>query len=221
MLISHRHRFVVFLDPLGSCQWVRRTLDPWLDQPVGSSKTADTTTVFFHGMSPAEAELAFDMSGHPFRNYMRIAIVQNPFVRIVQLYDRIAAVDPIWQARRRLGLQNPDFVRWLHHTRADGYGAGYPRGPRWRRFGSWSADTWCDGRISHIARAEHAKEDLQTIFRQRDIALSIDCRAIGQNSNTAIEMERYDLASATLIQSRYASDLGFYQQHQNELSLVA
>ena len=221
MLISRRCRFVLFPDPMGSCHWMRRALEPWLDQPVAKAKGDSARTFFFRGMSPAEAELAFDMTGHAFRSYTRIAIVQNPYRKMAQLYDRIAATDRVWRTRHRLGLPDPNFGRWLHHTRADGTGAGYPHGPRWRRFGAWSADAWCDSRISHIVRADTAKDELDHFFRQIGISPAFACRASDQGVSQLADMSRYNATSTELIRTRYKSDLRLFHTAASDLRLVA
>jgi hypothetical protein len=38
-------------------------------------------------MSPAEAELAYNLSDLRFRDYTRIAVIQNPLRKMAQLYD--------------------------------------------------------------------------------------------------------------------------------------
>jgi hypothetical protein len=192
-----------------------------LDQPVATKKGACSKAHFFRGMSPAEAELAFDMTGKAFRSYTRIAIVQNPFAKMAQLYDRIATVDPIWRTRRKLGLLDPEFGRWLQHTRPNGSGAGYPKGPRWRRFGAWSAEAWCDDRITHIVRAETAKHELAQVFRHIGIAPAFACRVADQGDQAMSEMARYDATSTELIRTRYQSDLRLYHMQRPELRLVA
>lgn len=221
MLISHGCRFVIFPDPLGSCHWIRPALEPWLDQSVALTKGGATSPFFFRDMSPAEVELAFDMTDRPFHNYTRIAIIQNPFRRMVQLYDRIAATDPIWRMRRNFGLPNPEFGRWLTQTRPNGHGAAYPHGPRWRRFGAWSAEAWCDERVNHVVRADTAHLDLTRILRQIGVSAAFASRASDQSAAVPTEMLRYDAASLSLIKSRYRSDLQYFAKGLSHLRLVA
>jgi hypothetical protein len=177
--------------------------------------------VFFNGMSPAEAELAFDLSGLPFHNYTRIAVVQNPFRRMAQLYDRIAATDPFWRLRKRAGWAVPDFGTWLNNTRPNGNGAGFVAGPRWRRYGAWSADAWSDGRITHFVRAETLAEDLRGVFRQMGVAPFFGTDGKDDELHRFAEMLRYDSATMDIIRDRYRSDLKLYQKSEPKLRLVA
>jgi len=203
MLISHRHRFIVFPDPLNTCHWLTRALGPWVDQPVAARKG---DALIFQGMTPAEVELAFDMMGYRFRDYARIAIVQDPYARLAQLYDRIAEVDRLWQLRGHLGLDRPNFYRWLSQTRPNGVGAGWRFSPRWRRHAAWSAARWCDGRINHVIRAEHAGDDLANIFYKLQIAPAFSWRTTDQQILDDPAGPPVSDRSRALIKRRYRSD---------------
>jgi len=206
MLISHRHRFIVFPDPLGSCQWIKPVLQPWLDQTIAPRRRSSSSTLLFDGMSPHEAELAFDFLDLPFRDYRRIAIIRSPYAKMAQLYYRIALTDPLWRARGSLGLPLPRFGKWLAQTRAHGLGAGGRTSPRWRRFGAWSVDAWCADCVTDAVQAANAVEELTQIFADIGIA-----PAFGERSFYDINRNRlgrlYDRSSIALIKQRYASDL--------------
>jgi hypothetical protein len=103
IIISHRCQFIIFGDPLMTSHWLHDALMSWLDQRVAPTRRAINKTLVFNGMSPAEAELTFDLSDLRFRDCTRIAVIQHPFRRMAQLYDRIAATDPLWRLRRRAG----------------------------------------------------------------------------------------------------------------------
>lgn len=219
MIVSHRCRFVLFPDPMGACPWVERALEPWCDQPIGRDK--GTGSYFFRGMSPAEAELAFDMAGFAFRTYTRIAIIRNPYTKMAQIYDRIAATDRMWRMRRRIGAGNPDFAGWLRNTRSNGNGAAMTGGPRWRRFGAWSAEDWCSDRITHIVRAEMAEIELPKIFSEIGISPAVGGHAIDTLRLEQPVASRYDIASSTLIRDRYQWDLRLYDGQDADLQMVA
>lgn len=221
MFVSHRCQFVVFNDPLKSCQWLQKSLSPWVDQSVAPAKRSSDKSLFFNGMSPAEAELAFDLSGLPFHNYTRIAVVQNPFRRMAQLYDRIASTDPLWRLRKRAGWAVPDFSTWLKNTRSDGIGAGSVLGPRWRKYGAWSADAWADGRITHFVRAETVADDLRAVFRQMGVAPILGDNHKEEEMHRFAEMLRYDASTMEIIRQRYRSDLKLYHRPAPKLRLVA
>lgn len=213
MLVSHRCRFILFPDPMGACPWISHALEPWLDQPIVGTRNALTKSYFFRDMSPAEAELAFDMAGFAFRNYTRIAIVQNPAEKMVALYERIAKSDKMWRMRRSMGLGDPSFARWLAHTRPNGQGAAPLGGPRWRRFGAWSGRDWCADYVSYVVRAENARTELAGVFR--DIGLS---PAFGAQARDALERPQEKPSYVTpearkILQERYSWDFALYGQN--------
>lgn len=205
---------------MGGAPWIERALQPWLDQPVASARRHSSKTMFFRGMTPREVELAFDIEGLSFRSYTRIALLRNPYVKMAQIYDRIAASDPIWRARERLGLPTPKFYPWLKATRPDRNGAGYRYSPRWRRYGAWSADTWCSGCISHVVRSEDAATKLLPIFQGLGFT-----PAFGDRPNRDWQNPRvaglYDPRSRLLIQERYKTDLELYRVDWADMDLAA
>lgn len=220
MLVSHSRRFILFPDPMGACPWITRALMPWIDQPLQRRKGMGG--VFFQGMSPAEAECAFDMAGYAYRNYTRIAIVRNPYKKMAQLYDRIAATDQIWRMGQRVGLSVPDFSTWLDSTRPNGNGAAFTSaGPRWRRFGAWSAADWCQDRVTHVVRAETADQDLPEIFREIGVNPIFTDRPLDVLRLHQPVSARYDAASDRLIRERYEWDLQFYENEPADLRLLA
>ncbi len=222
MLVSHRCQFVLFPDPMGACPWITRALDPWLDQPVIGDRGSNAGSHFFRNMSPAEAELAFDMAGFAFRNYTRIAIIRNPFNKMSQLYDRIAVSDKIWRMRRSVGAGDPSFTRWLGGTRPNGSGAAPLGGPRWRRFGAWSAKNWCGDHISHIVRAENAEEELAAVFKDIGISPALGGRSLDMIKLLQPANSRYDAEARAIMHDRYDWDMRFYgRANSSNLRLVA
>lgn len=221
MFISHKHRLIIFPDPLGSCNWLDPRLRPWRDQVVATTPKGNARCHFFNGMSPAEAELAFDMIGLPFGSYIRIAIIQDPYQRMAQLYDRIAKTDPLWKMRRTFGLADPTFGSWLETTRPDGRGAGYALGARWRRFGAWSAQAWAADRATHLVPAEAIADHLQPILQQAGIHPDLNRRKADLETDSLCDLSRYDASSTALIKKRYWSDLRLHRHHQPDLRLIA
>ena len=216
MLVSHRHKFILFQDPLGTCPWMERVLQPWLDQPVASKPDKSSALTLSNGMSPTEAERAFDKMGLPFREYTRIAMIRNPYAKMAQLYYRICVTDPVWRLRHHVGLELPEFGRWLRSTKTKGVGAGYPTSASWRKYGAWSAETWCSNRITHTVRVNHAVEDLKPIFAGIGLAPAFgnrECHELGDLRLTRL----YNAESSALIRDRYASDLRLYQEDPVQL----
>lgn len=221
MIISHRYQFIIFIDPLMTCLWLQRALWSLSDQRVAPSRRKIAKTLFFNGMSPTEAEQAFELSDLDFSKYTRIAVIQNPFRRMALLYDRIAATDPLWRLRQRAGLPVPEFGDWLHSTQPNGLGAGPARGPRWRRHGAWSADAWADGRITHFLRAENADADLRGVFHQIGINPEFTGPKSDGRPHAFHEMLRYEAATVALIRQRYRADFQLYQNAAPDMCLVA
>ncbi|MEJ6403163.1 hypothetical protein [Yoonia sp. 2307UL14-13] len=208
--MSHRYQFVLFPDPLNACPWVGPALRPWLDQPVASSRNGNAGIPFFHGMSPAEARLAFDVQGLNFGDYTRIAIIRNPYAKMAQLYYRIAMTDPLWRMRDHVGIDIPRFGRWLRMTRPDGLGAGYRGSARWRRFGAWSAEHWCGPHVTHTVRADAAAEELTTVFDKIGISPAFGDRTVHEPTGQRLA-RLYDSESWALIRQRYRHDLLRYR----------
>lgn len=221
MFISHRYRFIVFPDPLGSCRWLNRALAPWVDQHIGAAPGARRDTLLFQAMTPQEAEIAFALMGRAFDSYTKIAIVENPYKRMARLYERIVQMDPVWQLRGKVGLANPTFGSWLEKTKARGVGAGTRFSPRWQRLGAWSADAWADGRINRFVRADNAAQDLQRVFDQMITAPVIVSPAQEHRDTSFKEMSRYDAKSTKLIEQRYKSDLQIFHTQRHDLHLAA
>lgn len=220
MLVSHSCRFILFPDPMGACPWIAPALCHWLDQPVAPNRSAASESHLFADMSPLEAELAFDMMGLAFRSYAKIAIVQNPYVKMARLYDKIAATDRVWQMRCRLGGRMPDYARWLRNTRPDGHGAGNRLAPRWRRFGAWSAKTWCGDRINHVVRAETAEHELVQIFGK--IGIAPEFQATRTNSRLLQKAPRRNSPEVdAIMRARYGWDLALYGESGSETRLAA
>ncbi|MEJ6399184.1 hypothetical protein [Yoonia sp. 208BN28-4] len=207
MLLSHARRFVFFPDPIDGSPILSGGFAPLTDTDL--QDRARRGALFHSTMSPAEAEWAFDGAGYAFRTYLRVAVVQNPFVQMVKLYEKITATDQIWQARYKAGLGRPDFYRWLRGTRPNGMGAGSKHSPTWRRFGAWSARNWCGDYVSHVIRQEAMEEDLTAVLGILGVAPSFDKPL--KSIKTDIDWESYyDERSIALMHHRYGWDLAQY-----------
>jgi len=206
MIISHERRFILFPDPLGASAPLMRALTPWGDADIADGPSHRDDRPFFHGMTPTEAEWAFDATGLAFRSYLRISVVENPFSRIARLYDRIAQTDSMWQLRHLAGFGVPDFNHWQRHVRPDGTGAGSRNSPLWRQYGAWSAKTWEAGRITQTVRLEMLEEDILPILIELGIAPALD-----DVQKTLLEkdawLHRYDGAAISRMSEKYAWDL--------------
>ncbi|QQA43072.1 hypothetical protein [Pelagovum pacificum] len=116
---------------------------------------------FYRYMPPDEAVWRFDAMGLDFYKYHRITCVRDPFPRLAALFDRIHAARPLTGLRRHDRAER--FQRWLATTRPDGPGAGGRPDQLWRRYGAWSAENWCGGKITHVIRRERLDTDLAEV----------------------------------------------------------
>ena len=209
MIVSHTRRFVFFPDPLDGSPVLSRGFLPFGDTEVSGFANRHGHLPFACGMSPHEAEWTFDGLGLAYRSYLRIAVVQNPFVRMVRLYNRIAAADPVWLRQFRTGFGGHDFFSWLSATRPNGVGAGGRHSPPWRRYGAWSARHWCGDYISHVIRQEAIEEDLTGVLSILGIAPAFDRDF--KRSTTCPDWESYyDDRSISLMNDRYGWDIAQY-----------
>ncbi len=209
MIVSHERQFILFPDPLGAAAPIVDVMRPWGDMEIARYKSDDPANPYFEGMTPVEAEWAFDADEFAFRNYLRISVTENPFARLARLYDRIAQTDPIWHFRHLTSIGIPSFNQWLAGTCPDGLGAGSRNSPRWRQHGAWSSKYWEAGRITHTIRLEAAEEDLAIVFGQLGIAPSVDLN-VRSSSQQAAWLSRYTTESTKLMRQRYGWDLAQY-----------
>lgn len=216
MIISHQRRFIFIPDPLATDGLLSETLEPWADQQIDPIYARGGKTPFYKTMTPTEVEWAFDAMGLAFRSYLRITVVQNPFVRLSVLYDRIAHTDAMWQVRQYTGIGLPSFSGWLRSTKPDGNGAGTRTSPSWRRYGAWSAKAWCGPHISHTIRREYTEQDLSLIFGELGIAPALP-NALLIPPDPSEHLARYTPASALFVADRYRWDLAQfnYENHMH------
>lgn len=207
MIISHRHRFIFFSMPKTGSESLRALFAPLQEEDVPDWRNR---TPFYSHMPPAEAQAAFAAKGWDFARYARISCMRNPYPRLVSLYRMIADVDGIWKLRRRCGLSDPPFSRWLRSTSPQGRGGGGRAHQRWRRYGTWSAAQWSGGLITHQVQLEHLAHDLPPVLRA--LNLPIEASALPHvNARPAQDWRRwYDPATAALVARRYAADLENY-----------
>jgi hypothetical protein len=209
MIISHARKFIYFPDPLDIAPSLTRGLMPLGETNLVTIEKDGVDRPFFQGMSPHEAEWSFDALGHAYRSYMRVTLVENPYVRLVRLYEKISTDDPFWVARRQAGLGRRDFTSWLASIQQNGPGAAGKHGPRWRRYAAWSAKAWCGDHISHVVRAEAIEDDLEPVLRILGVAPAFDTGFTRYEKPD--QWQQYYTEKATqIVQERYAWDLAQY-----------
>lgn len=211
MIISHTHRFIFFSNPKTGSESVRALLAPLNEEPVGPWRDRTTRHPFYAHMSPAEAQQSFADKNWPFEAYRRITCVRNPYPRLVSLYRMIADVDGVWALRRKMGLGQTSFARWLRDTQPLGPGGGGRMHQRWRRFGTWSAQAWTtDAKgtslVTDILRLEHLETELPALLAQMNLPVA---SIIGHvNARPKTDWRRwYSTHSHALVAERYAWDL--------------
>lgn len=205
MIICHSRKFVFFSNPKTGSESLRRLLAPWSEEQIVPWVDLSEQTPFYPHMPPEEAEAVFTARGWRFDDYLRMTCVRNPYPRLVSLYRMICDADGLWRLRRQLWLGRPGFARWLRGTRPDGPGGGGRPHQRWRRYGTWSAQAWCAGRITHTLRLEHLEEDIAPVLAELGIAPGSIPHLNARGCDDWADW--YDPASRDLVARRYAWDL--------------
>lgn len=211
MIISHTHRFIFFSNPKTGSESLRAFLSPLNEEPIGAWRDRTTQHPFYAHMSPAEAQISFAAKRWPFDDYRRITCVRNPYPRLVSLYRMIADVDGVWKLRRKMGLGQISFARWLHGVEAYGAGGGGRVHQRWRRYGTWSAQAWTTDAqgarlVTDILRLEHLDTELPALLD--DMNLPLASRLTHKNARPATDWTTwYSPRARALVAKRYAWDL--------------
>jgi hypothetical protein len=218
MIISHRHRFIFFHNPITGSDALRRYLDAWSDEPVVDFRARMPDQPFHHYMNPEEAEYTFRIQGWNFNSYARITCVRNPYTRLPALYDRIRKIDPVWRLKSTLGLSLPRFENWLSDTSPNGTGGRGTPTQVWRRYGAWSAADWCADRITHVIPIEKVARLMPPILRELDIPRPEDPEILSapKSSPRALTPQ-----AANLIGSRYATDISAFGYAPFDISAAA
>jgi hypothetical protein len=219
MIISHSHKFILFCNPGTGTAPLLRLLSPWQQEPIMEFGQRTAAQPFYHLMSPTEAEWAFEALDYDFHDYRRITLVRNPFTRLPALYQRVAETDAIWRIRRKTGLGQPSFGRWLQSTRTDGRGAGGRAQERWRRFGTWSLEAWTAGLVTDVLRAEALPRDLGPLFQ--DLGLNPGALPPVAAEPVATWPVGYDDATLALMAERYGAEIETYGYSPPRISAVA
>ncbi|WP_224826119.1 sulfotransferase family 2 domain-containing protein [Cognatishimia sp. MH4019] len=210
MIISHTHRFIFFSNPKTGSESLRALLAPLNEEPIGPWRNRTTQNPFYAHMSPAEAQISFADKRWPFEAYRRITCVRNPYPRLVSLYRMIADVDGLWRLRRRMGLGQMNFSRWLVETQPDGPGGGGRIHQRWRRYGTWSAQAWTTDATgarlaTDILRLEHLAEELPPLLADLNLPLRPELGHVNARAKT--DWSRwYSPQTRALVADRYAWD---------------
>ena len=211
MIISHTHRFIFFSNPKTGSESVRALLAPLNEEPIGAWRDRTTKNPFYAHMSPAEAQISFAAKRWPFEDYRRVTCVRNPYPRLVSLYRMIADVDGLWRWRRRMGLGQTSFSRWLHETQPYGPGGGGRIHQRWRRYGTWSAQTWTTNAqgarlVTDILRLEHLDRELPVLLAEMGLPVRAQLGHVNARSKTDWS-HWYSPQARALVADRYAWDL--------------
>ena len=218
MIISHRHRFIFFHNPVTGSDALRRYLDAWSDEPVVDFKVRMPDQPFYHYMPPQEAESTFRKQGWHFESYARITCVRNPYTRLPALFERIKTLDPIWRIRAAFRLSLPNFDQWLTQIHPNGSGGQGSPSQVWRRFGAWSATEWCADRITHVVPIEQVARLMPPILRQLDIPRPEDPHIL---SAPETQVMRLSDPATKLIATTYAADISAFGYGPAQLDQAA
>lgn len=185
---------------------MRALFAPWSEEKIVDWRARTTDHPFYSHITPAETEVLFKSRGWPFESYVKFTSVRNPFPRLVSLYRMIGRVDGVWRLRRQIGLRDPAFASWLKGTQPNGSGGGGRPHQRWRRYGTWSAQHWCDGKIDHVLRLEYLEEDLDALLPRLGIAPSETVPHVNRTPSMDW-VNFYNENSVALVSRRYAWDM--------------
>lgn len=205
MFVSHACQFVIFPGPLGTSPELSQLMKA---MPV---HTANTRQPYHRHLPPRAALSKAQGADANILSYPKIAIIENPYTRLVRIYDRIVARDPVWRLRRKAGIAIPQFTAWLNRTQRGGASATGFLHPLWRRHGVWPADKWSGGVIDHFVRADQLNQDLQQIFHQMKVSPILPAAAKSSDADLYAAMQCYDSYTAALVRDRYSFDLRIFQ----------
>lgn len=207
MIISHRHRFIFFNNPLTGSDAIRRYLDAWSEEPVVDFSARMPDQPFHHYMCPEEAEYTFNVHGWNFNNYARITCVRNPYTRLPALYDRIKSTDPIWRVRKTLKLSLPSFETWFSSAFSEGKEKSKYPSQIWRQYGIWTAVEWCADRITHVVPIEQVDRLLPPILRELEIPRPEDPKELLAKQTLTQPLSK---TAIKMIGSQYAMDISAF-----------
>ena len=173
MIISHRYKFVFFVNPETGSEALEEWLAPLAEEAIVPFAAQTPDSPYYHEMSPPEAAVAFQQNRLDLAGYTCITCTENPFTRLPRLFQRITEEDRFIKIRRLLGAAPATFETWLAQTSPTGRGAGGALHQRWRRFGTWTADHWSRGIIDHVIRREHIQTDLAPVVAGLNLPIAV------------------------------------------------
>ena len=218
MIISHRYKFVFFVNPETGSEPLEEWLAPLAEEAIVPFSAQSPDSPYYHEMSPSEAAVAFRQNRRDLADYSCITCTENPFTRLPRLFQRITEEDRFIKIRRLLGAAPASFETWLAQTAPDGRGAGGALHQRWRRFGTWTAEHWSRGHIQHFVRREHVQTDLSPILAR--LNLPVEVPEFGRPVVPSFP-EHLSGRSIQMILSRYKSDLEQFSYQLDPNSAVA
>lgn len=136
MIISHKHKFIFYSFPKTGSESVREMLSFLNEEIISEYKDREKQgTPYYSHMPPSELKVEFEKKGIDFNEYKGVCIVRNPWERLVSLYLMI-------KRNTRFRLFLPSFSSWLNTISTDGKGGGGSNLERWRRFGTYTINSF-------------------------------------------------------------------------------
>lgn len=205
MRISHRYRFVFFARPKTGSSSVRQFLDPYSDfLPVKNYLERTPDNPFYPHIRPVEARDLFRARDWDFDGYTKFVCARNPWARIVSLYRHVKEASP----------EIPGFAEWVRATEPDGAGGGGEDWQRWRRYGSYSLESYVNDEngvalVDAVLPLEGLEQGLKP-FLERLSLPGVAGRTLPHSNDRArgeSYTSYYDDATRTLVGARYRNEI--------------
>ena len=205
MIISHRHRFIFFNQPMTGSDSFCAYLKAWNEEPVTVYGKQSPRQPLYHSMPPEMALRALEMIGRDCSDYTKLTISSDPFTRLPAIYSRISSTDRFWRLRHRAKIANPTFDEWLSKVKPNQTGAGGAPGQIWRRYGAWSSSAWANPEVvDQVLPVERLSLDLHYVMTSVGIPMPTDQRILKADAHPIRPLSSY---AVDRISTLYRTDI--------------
>ena len=207
MIISHRHRFIFFHQPLTNAGSLHNYLETWNEEPIEQIHRRTPEHPFYRHMPPAAVKKAFENLGWDFSSYRRITCTSNPYVRLSALYSRIRRHDPVWRLKTFLGLKTPNFDEWVQQLNMKQSKKDGTVSQHWRKMAAMPCETWCANLMTDVIPTERLETDLSPVLAQIKLPCPPNIPALIGKAEPLAPMAAETI---DLIAARYINDISEY-----------
>ncbi|OUD09562.1 hypothetical protein BVC71_06845 [Marivivens niveibacter] len=207
MIISHRHRFIFFHQPLTHAGHLHNYLETWNEEPIEQIHRRTPEHPFYRHMPPTAVKKAFENLGWDFSSYRRITCTSNPYVRLSALHTRINRHDPVWRMKSFIGLKTPNFDEWVKQLSHKTNSKDGTVSQHWRKMAAMPCDTWCANLMTDIIPTERLESELSTVLVQLKLPIPPNISDLLGEPEPLVPMKRETI---DFIATRYARDIAVY-----------